>query len=73
MENDALLEYQYLWNGTDLGWGLIDISLGETREYGIANKMTKMTTIIEDEKIFHAVIQKMLDENVPIWTRKDFL
>lgn len=57
------------WNR--FGLGLIDISQEETREYGIANKITRMATIIEDDKIFHAVIQKMLDENVPIWTRKD--
>lgn len=60
-------EFKYLWDGSEEGWCLINLSDNQTNPiYVIQNIITHIGLIIEDDQIAQLVIDKMLKENVTI-------
>lgn len=60
-------EFNYLWDGSEQGWCLINLSDNPTNPiYVIQNIITHMALIIEDDEIAQLVIEKMLKEKVTI-------
>lgn len=62
-----LSAYEYLW-AKDSEYELIEEMLGL---YTIYNKVTQMEIIIEDDKTYSEVIQKMMQEGIPVIQAED--
>jgi hypothetical protein len=59
--SEKLKEYEYMWNGSSVGWVLVRFNEADGGvEYSIYNKKTKMVCIIEDDEIHKMVCNKLL-------------
>lgn len=67
-EKIDISEYQYLWDGSEEGWGLCRCADDEegNLEFIIFNSITSMALIIEDDVEYHLVQAEMLKRNLII-------
>ncbi|WP_426453882.1 hypothetical protein ACP26L_15785 [Paenibacillus sp. S-38] len=61
-----LEEYQYIWTNEREDHVLVIVNGGG---YAIVNRADKMALIIEDDEIYEAVIEKMLDNGCEVLER----
>ena len=69
---DHLIDYEFLWNGTDLGWVLWYLPVvevyGDVCNWSIFNKVSKRALVIEDDDVALAVINEMRRREVEVIT-----
>ncbi len=65
----AQTNYEYLWDGSQGSWLLVDVGHNaRIEDLIVVNAVTKVALIIEDDGIAKAVVQKMLDAGVTVKT-----
>jgi len=59
MENEAQ-QFQYLWDGSQPHWGLLNVGDSGDKKYLIVNLESKAAKIIENDSVAEQVIEQML-------------
>ncbi len=69
MSSDRTNDFEYLWDGSEDGWRLLNVSgpdWDSDLPYAIVNVDTRELLSISDPKLQRAVIKKLLNENAPV-------
>lgn len=56
--------FDYLWDGSDEGWTLVQLS--DQRTPVIYNRTTRAALTIDDDELYADVVRKMIDQGVPV-------
>jgi hypothetical protein len=64
MNDEALAEYEYLWDGSSPGWVLLKAP--DLAGYGVFNKTNPSVLLIESEETNEAVCRKMKESGCEV-------
>lgn len=66
---DKSSEFAYLWDGSEPDWVLLRGSKSTRSSYAIFNLSTRGAMLIEDDELFHAVVEEMLSKGAQVFDR----
>ena len=68
-DNDRLADFQYLWDGTEPDWVLVDVNPTHSNyesRFVVENERTKFAVIIDNDDLAREVITRMRNAGVKV-------